>query len=72
MPVRPNSPPPALANLGIAWLLLALAGLVLVILNRISTYSELISTCLGVCRTQAIVVSYNLFLQSIALNPTDC
>ncbi len=46
MPIRPKS----LANLAIAGLLLALAVLVLVILNRISTHPELISTSL--CETQ--------------------
>jgi len=48
MPIRPKSPAPALANLAIAGLLLALAALVLVILNRISTHPELISTSLDI------------------------
>jgi len=50
MPMRPKPPTLALANLAIAVLLLALAVLVLVILKRISTYSELIRTSLGVVK----------------------
>ncbi len=47
MPMRPKSPTAALANLAIAMLLLAPAALMLVLLNRISTYSELISSSQG-------------------------
>jgi len=45
--MRQKLPTPALANLTIALLLLALAALGLKILNRISTHPELISTSLG-------------------------
>ncbi len=46
--MRPKSPTPALANLAIAVLLLALAVLGLEILNRIPAHPELISTSFAI------------------------
>jgi len=45
--MSPKSPTPALESLAIAVLLLTFAALGLVILNLISTHTELISTSLG-------------------------
>jgi len=46
MPMSPKSPPPELAGLAIAVLLLTFAALDLAILNLIFTYPELISISL--------------------------